>query len=81
MLALFQPPHLLQTEDIMQKTTQDTPIRTIPFEDEFRICPLCGYVDGFHTMLLREGQTIKWLFICPSCHQRFDIGRTVSDPI
>lgn len=44
------------------------------FEEEFRVCPACGYMDGFHTMLKKEGDKIKWLFICPSCHQIFDIG-------
>jgi hypothetical protein len=28
-------------------------------------------------MLKRDGEEIRWLFICPSCHQTFDIGRTL----
>lgn len=55
----------------------DQDIHPITFEDELRICPLCGYKDGFHSMLKRDGKEIKWLFICPSCHQIFDIGRTL----
>jgi hypothetical protein len=55
----------------------DNTIHSIRFEDEFKICPLCGYKDGFHSMLERDGEKIKWLFICPSCHQIFDIGRTL----
>ncbi len=44
------------------------------FGNQFRVCPECGYQDGFHTMLKKEGEKIKWLFICPSCHRIFDIG-------
>jgi len=44
--------------------------------DEFKVCPSCGYEDGFHSMFRKEGSTIKWLFICPSCHEVFDIGYT-----
>jgi hypothetical protein len=55
----------------------DNQIHPIKFEDEFKICPLCGYRDGFHSMLKRDGEEIRWLFICPSCHQTFDIGRTL----
>ncbi len=49
-------------------------INVIEFEDEFRICPQCGYGDGFHNMLKRENEGIKWLFICPACHAIFDVG-------
>lgn len=52
-------------------------IHKIEFKDEFRVCPICGYKDGFHTMLQQDDDTIKWLFICPSCHEVFDIGQTV----
>ena len=54
-------------------------IHNIVFEDEFRICPVCGYKDGFHTMLQRdkENDLVRWLFICSSCHEIFDIGQTV----
>jgi hypothetical protein len=55
----------------------DNQIHPIKFEDEFKICPLCGYKDGFHSMLKRDGEEVRWLFICPSCHQTFDIGRTL----
>lgn len=53
-------------------------VTKVPFDKEFRICPSCGYPDGFHTMLKKEGKSIKWLFICPNCHKIFDIGCTVS---
>jgi hypothetical protein len=46
-------------------------------EEEFRVCPQCGYRDGFHSMFRRQEDTIRWLLICPSCHKLFDIGITV----
>jgi len=49
----------------------------ITMENEFKICPSCGYQDGFHSMLKKEGDITKWLFICPSCHDVFDIGYTL----
>ena len=54
-------------------------VHTIVLEDEFRTCPMCGYQDGFHTMLQRDkiSDSVRWLFICPSCHEIFDIGQTV----
>jgi Zn finger protein HypA/HybF involved in hydrogenase expression len=58
----------------MEKT-----IYKVTVEQEFRICPECGYTDGFHTMLKKEAQAVKWLFICPACHKIFDIGCTI-DP-
>lgn len=51
-------------------------VKIIKMEDELRICPTCGYKDGFHSMFRKEGQVIRWLFICPSCHNIFDIGMT-----
>jgi superfamily II helicase len=44
------------------------------FVDEIRICPMCGYRDGFHSMIKRDGSKVKWLFICSSCHEVFDFG-------
>jgi len=52
-------------------------IHQVTMESEFRICPECGYKDGFHTMLKESDTEIKWLFICPACHQIFDIGQTL----
>lgn len=54
-------------------------IHSAKFENEFRICPECGYEDGFHTMLKKEKDKVKWLFICPACHKIFDIGALI-DP-
>ena len=36
----------------------------VAMEDEFKICPSCGYKDGFHSMLKNEEGHTKWLFIC-----------------
>ncbi len=52
-------------------------IISITMENEFKICPSCGYKDGFHSMLKKEENVTKWLFICPSCHDVFDIGHTL----
>jgi len=54
----------------------DTEVKKITMEEEFRICPECGYKDGFHSMFRREAGITKWFFICPSCHTVFDIGLT-----
>lgn len=47
-------------------------IHTYEFVDEIRVCPLCGYKDGFHTMFKRNGNNVQWLLICSSCHEIFD---------
>jgi len=55
----------------------DYKVKTGKMVDEFKICPSCGYEDGFHSMLKKEGDINKWLFICPSCHEVFDLDFTV----
>ena len=50
---------------------------SIEMDDEFKVCPSCGYEDGFHSMLKKENDVTKWLFICPTCHNVFDIGETL----
>ncbi len=52
-------------------------VNEIEFEGEFKVCPECGYEDGFHSMLKQVGQEVKWMFICPTCHAVFDIGYSV----
>ncbi len=52
-------------------------VKKIEMDGEFRICPVCGYKDGFHSMFRKDGGMTAWLFICPSCHSIFDIGMTV----
>ncbi len=45
----------------------------ILIEEELRICPQCGYEDGFHTSFVRQGkEKCKVILICPSCHSRYD---------
>jgi hypothetical protein len=55
----------------------DYKVNNMVVEKEFKICPSCGYKDGFHSMFRKQGVSTKWLFICPSCHAVFDIGYTV----
>jgi hypothetical protein len=49
-------------------------VKYIELTDEFKVCPSCGYEDGFHSMFRRYGREIRWFFICPDCHNVFDIG-------
>jgi len=52
-------------------------IHKVTVTDEFKICPQCGYKDGFHSAFKKGQGNTKWLFVCPSCHSVFDIGYTV----
>jgi transposase-like protein len=52
-------------------------VNTVEMKETFKVCPSCGYEDGFHSMFRKEDGITKWLFICPSCHEIFDIGFTV----
>ena len=54
-------------------------IKTIEFETEFRICPNCGYEDGFHNMFRKspEHGRLRWYFVCPQCSATFDIDLKV----
>ena len=55
----------------------DYEIIQIEMGDELKVCPQCGYEDGFHSMFRSEGDHTCWLFICPSCHSVFDAGLKV----
>jgi transposase-like protein len=55
----------------------DYEVNTIEIKDEMKMCPLCEYEDGFHSMFKKDEETLKWLFICPSCHKVFDFGLTL----
>ena len=57
----------------------DYEVKSIEMKDEFKICPECGYKDGFHSMFKKDKETTKWLFICPSCRSVFDLGFTVPE--
>jgi uncharacterized protein YbaR (Trm112 family) len=49
-------------------------INKVELQEEFKICPLCHYSDGFHTMLKQDKDSIAQLLICPSCAQVYDVG-------
>jgi ssDNA-binding Zn-finger/Zn-ribbon topoisomerase 1 len=51
----------------------------VKVDKEFKVCPNCGYKDGFHSMFQRIGDSTDfcWRFICPSCHKIYDIGLMV----
>ena len=55
----------------------DYEVKKVKLEDEFKVCPSCGYKDGFHSMFKQEANVTKWLFICPACHNVFDINLTI----
>lgn len=50
-------------------------VTRIEIEKEFRVCPNCGYEDGFHSMFKRieDREEFSWKLICPNCHKIFDI--------
>lgn len=58
----------------------DQEIKKLEMGAEFRVCPSCGYRDGFHSMFKKDRDITRWLFICPSCHEIFDIGLTAEPP-
>ena len=57
----------------------DYKVKSIEMKDEFKICPECGYKDGFHSMFKKGNDATNWLFICPSCRSVFDLGFTVPE--
>jgi len=54
-------------------------IKIIEFETEFRVCPNCGYEDGFHSIFRKSDVNgeLRWYFVCPRCSATFDIGLKV----
>jgi hypothetical protein len=42
----------------------DYEVKNIKMDAEFKICPTCGYEDGFHSMFKKEDDITRWLFIC-----------------
>ncbi|MFW2368618.1 MAG: hypothetical protein ACN4GW_19555 [Desulforhopalus sp.] len=54
-------------------------VHAVTFENTFNSCPVYRNCDGYHTMPKHDGQKIRWLSLCPSCHEVFDIGQTVKD--
>ena len=60
-------------------------IKNIRMEDEFRICPECGYELGFHTSFVNihadkpepfksTTEVYRLILICPECGARYDVG-------
>jgi DNA-directed RNA polymerase subunit M/transcription elongation factor TFIIS len=58
-------------------------------DEEFRVCPACGYEYGFHTSFLRidagknfpvksTREVYRVILICPECGARYDVGWRVS---
>jgi DNA-directed RNA polymerase subunit M/transcription elongation factor TFIIS len=59
--------------------SEERVVKKIEIGDEFRVCPNCGYEDGFHNMFRKNGDDGKmgWYFICPRCSSTYDIGLEV----
>lgn len=66
-------------------------ITTIKMENEFRVCPACGYELGFHTSFVNihadkpvpfksTTDVYRIILICPECGARYDIGWKVPFP-
>lgn len=55
-------------------------IKRIIVDSAFRNRPILSFLGGKKAVLsmlkIEEGLT-KWLFICPACHDVFDIGQTL----
>jgi hypothetical protein len=58
-------------------------------DEEFRVCPACGYEYGFHTSFIRADagknspvkstrEVYRVILICPECGARYDVGWRVS---
>jgi hypothetical protein len=54
-------------------------VTTVAVEAVFKICPTCGYKNGFHAMFERieKSDTFSWKLICPTCEKIYDIGLRV----
>jgi transcription elongation factor Elf1 len=49
-------------------------IKKIKLEEEFKVCPACGYELGFHCSFLRAENEYRIILICPDCGARYDVG-------
>jgi transcription elongation factor Elf1 len=65
--------------------TEPVDLRTVTINQEFQVCPACGYDRGFHTSLLNMSasrgthlkttrEVFRVILICPNCGARFDVG-------
>ena len=57
----------------------DDEVNFVEVAKVLKVCPNCGYKDGFHSMFERvgAGNDLCWRLICPNCHKVFDIGLSV----
>lgn len=53
----------------------------INLNEEFRVCPQCGYELGFHSSFLRSEEGYRIILICPNCGARYDVGWRMSTPV
>ena len=60
-------------------TADEKTAEAIEVGDELSVCPKCGYADGFHVALVREGQTdsLRLELICPNCSARYNLNRHI----
>jgi ribosomal protein S27AE len=77
LLSIRGDKNLKSRFSIKMEDRMDYEVKNVKMESEFKVCPTCGYKDGFHSMFNTEDDITRWLFICPSCHDVFDIGFTV----
>lgn len=49
-------------------------IKKVQVVEEFKVCPTCGYRDGFHSMFKCLEGKVRTFYICPSCHDVFDLN-------
>jgi hypothetical protein len=54
-------------------------VTTTKVENVFKVCPNCGYKNGFHAMFekMSDNASFSWKLICPNCEKVFDIGLSV----
>ena len=54
-------------------------VELVKVEKIFKVCPICGYKDGFHSIFEQVKDSNRYVrrFICTSCHKIFDIGLRV----
>ena len=57
-------------------------VAKVDMGDEFRVCPDCGYEDGFQSMFQRSAENghLNWLLVCPNCSNTYDIGLIYKKP-
>ena len=63
----------------MDKVSEN--IEAVETNEEFRICPACGYQRGFHVSFMPNGsdKPERLVPICPSCGGRYEIGNLLSN--